>query len=222
VSRRPSRPRHRAIAIGVLRPKKVPFTGDVSAKSGVEINAVELPSLQRRLAVAEAALQAERRAHQETKDELDRVMARVLRLEGDRARKQRHRILLVDDHHELREMYAEYLEYAGYEVAQAVNGHHAFDVALRRLPSLIVMDLAMPQLDGWEATRLLREDSRTEDIPIIALTGFVGEEHAELARDAGCTLVVTKPCLPDELRCIIADRLDTAHRGARDGKPISR
>jgi len=79
-------------------------------------------------------------------------------------------VLLVDDFQDNREMYAMYLEHAGMQVAEAGNGHEALDQAFRLLPDLIVMDLSLPGIDGWEATRRLKADERTKKIPVVALT----------------------------------------------------
>ncbi len=96
-------------------------------------------------------------------------------------------------------MYAMYLEHAGMQVAEAGNGHEALDQAFRLLPDLIVMDLSLPGIDGWEATRRLKADERTKKIPVVALTSHALEGYSEGAREAGCDAFVTKPCLPEQL-----------------------
>ncbi|OLB41498.1 MAG: response regulator [Candidatus Rokubacteria bacterium 13_2_20CM_2_64_8] len=108
-------------------------------------------------------------------------------------------VLLVDDFQDNREMYAMYLEHAGMQVAEAGNGHEALDQAFRLLPDLIVMDLSLPGIDGWEATRRLKADERTKKIPVVALTSHALEGYSEGARAAGCDAFVTKPCLPEQL-----------------------
>ena len=108
-------------------------------------------------------------------------------------------VLLVEDYDDAREMYADYLRFAGYRVAEARDGEEALERAFELLPDLILMDLALPRLDGWEATRRLKRDPRTRAIPIVALTGHALQGHAEGARQAGCDAFVTKPCLPDDL-----------------------
>jgi CheY-like chemotaxis protein len=67
------------------------------------------------------------------------------------------------------------------------------------LPDLIVMDLSLPGIDGWEATRRLKADPRTKRIPVIALTGHALAGHSKGAMDAGCDAFITKPCLPERL-----------------------
>jgi two-component system cell cycle response regulator DivK len=108
-------------------------------------------------------------------------------------------VLLVDDFQDNREMYAMYLEHAGLRVAEAGNGHEALDQAFSLLPDLIVMDLSLPGIDGWEATRRLKADERTKRIPVVALTSHALEGYSEGARAAGCDAFVTKPCLPEQL-----------------------
>lgn len=108
-------------------------------------------------------------------------------------------ILVVDDYEDAREMYSEYLTYCGFRVAEARNGNEAVEQAFALKPDLILMDLSLPGLDGWEATRILKADNRTRHIPIVALTGHALAGASEGAKKAGCDSFVTKPCLPDDL-----------------------
>ena len=108
-------------------------------------------------------------------------------------------VLVVDDFADNREMYTQFLEFSGFRVAEAQNGHEALDKAFALTPDLIVMDLSLPGLDGWEATRRLKADDRTRAIPIIALTGHALAGHSKGAMDAGCDAFITKPCLPERL-----------------------
>jgi len=112
---------------------------------------------------------------------------------------ERPRVLLVDDYPDAREMYTEYLEYSGYDVVQAANGMEALQRAIDTTPDIILMDLSLPVMDGWEATRRLKADQRTADIPVIALTGHALAGISEGAKKAGCDGFVTKPCLPEDL-----------------------
>lgn len=109
------------------------------------------------------------------------------------------RILVVDDLEDNRELYAAYLEIAGFDVEKAIDGRDALDRVAVRAPDLVVMDLAMPRLDGWDATRLLKADPQTRDIPVLVLTAYVSEEDLQRARAAGADDVATKPMLPREL-----------------------
>ena len=108
-------------------------------------------------------------------------------------------ILVVDDFLDNRQMYAEYLAFSGLRVEEAENGHEALEKAFAMLPDLIVMDLSLPGIDGWEATRRLKADPRTKRIPVIALTGHALAGHSKGAMDAGCDAFITKPCLPERL-----------------------
>ena len=108
-------------------------------------------------------------------------------------------ILVVDDYEDAREMYAEYLRFCGFRVAEARNGNEALEQAFTQKPDLILMDLSLPGMDGWEATRQLKADERTRHIPVVALTGHALAGASEGAKRAGCDSFVTKPCLPDDL-----------------------
>ena len=108
-------------------------------------------------------------------------------------------ILVVDDYQDAREMYAEYLQFSGFRVAEARNGNEAVAQAFSLRPDLILMDLSLPGMDGWEATRQLKADDRTRNIPVVALTGHALAGASEGAKRAGCDSFVTKPCLPDDL-----------------------
>ena len=108
-------------------------------------------------------------------------------------------ILLVDDFADNRQMYAEFLVYSGLRVAEAEDGREALEKAFQLRPSLIVMDLSLPGMDGWEATRRLKTDTRTRTIPVLALTGHALAGHSKGAMDAGCDVFITKPCLPERL-----------------------
>jgi two-component system cell cycle response regulator DivK len=108
-------------------------------------------------------------------------------------------VLVVDDYQDAREMYAEYLSFSGFRVAEASNGLEAVEKALQLRPDVILMDLSLPGMDGWAATRRLKTDERTRTIPVVALTGHALAGASDGAKQAGCDAFVTKPCLPDEL-----------------------
>ena len=108
-------------------------------------------------------------------------------------------VLIVDDYDDNREMYSSYLEFAGMRVAEAVNGKEALAKTSELMPDLIVMDLSLPGVDGWQATRIIKDDPRTRDILVLALTGHALEGASQGARAAGCDGFLTKPCLPEDL-----------------------
>lgn len=103
------------------------------------------------------------------------------------------KILLVEDNEMNRDMLSRRLERKGYEVVIAVDGQQAIDLAAREKPDLILMDMSLPVVDGWEATRRLKADGQTKQIPIIALTAHAMPEDERKAREAGCNDYDTKP-----------------------------
>ena len=121
-------------------------------------------------------------------------------------------ILVVDDYQDAREMYAEYLQFSGFRVAEARNGNEAVAQAFSLRPDLILMDLSLPGMDGWDATRVLKADERTKHIPVVALTGHALAGASEGARKAGCDSCVTKPCLPDDLVVEVKRMLETVRK----------
>src|SRR3954466_12736055 len=118
-------------------------------------------------------------------------------------------ILVVDDFQDNREMYAEYLQFSGFRVAEAATGHEALEKAFALRPDLIIMDLSLPVMDGWEATRRLKADERTRKIPVVALTGHALAGHSRGAKEAGCDSFLAKPCLPDQLVAEIRRMLES-------------
>jgi CheY-like chemotaxis protein len=124
-------------------------------------------------------------------------------------------VLVVDDFADNREMYSEFLTYSGYDVVEARNGKEAIDAAIQRTPDIIIMDLSLPVMDGWEATRRLKADERTRQIPVVALTGHALAGHSKGARDAGCDSFLAKPCLPDQLVAEIKRMLAASKKGGR-------
>jgi CheY-like chemotaxis protein len=125
-------------------------------------------------------------------------------------------VLLVDDLDDTRAMYAEYLLRSGYRVVQAADGARALTLARDLLPDVVVMDMALPVLDGWAAVRRLKSDPQTGVIPVVALTGYTAASHVRRAREAGCDAFLSKPCLPSALLAIVRDLLAPARRsGAR-------
>ena len=108
-------------------------------------------------------------------------------------------ILLVEDHPELRRLYAQQLELSGFDVIEAANGADAITHTAEHRPDVVLMDLSLPVLDGWEATRRLKTDHRTAHIPVVALTAHDGSGELQRATRAGCDWFVPKPCPPDAL-----------------------
>ena len=126
---------------------------------------------------------------------------------------ERRRILVVEDYADAREMYAENFSFIGYDVELAADGAEALEKARAQAPDAIVMDLSLPVLDGWEATRILKSDERTKDIPVLAVSGHALGTNARSAIEAGCDDFVAKPALPQD----VEDRIRRLLRGKGRG-----
>jgi len=108
-------------------------------------------------------------------------------------------VLVVEDHEELRRLYVEQLKLSGFAVIEAANGEDAVSRTSSQSPDVVLMDLSLPVVDGWEATRRLKADTRTAHIPVVALTAHDGSGELQRATRAGCDWFVPKPCPPDAL-----------------------
>ena len=117
-------------------------------------------------------------------------------------------VLFADDNRDTRELYALYLSMLGYNVVLAANGEEAVDLARTHHPDLIVMDLDMPDMDGWAAIRQLQTDPTTVAIPVIVLTGNdFKTELRDVALAVGAVSYVMKPCFPEDLAREVSGRL---------------
>jgi len=103
------------------------------------------------------------------------------------------KILLVEDNEMNRDMLSRRLERKDFQVVIAVDGKEGVDLAVSESPDLILMDLSLPVLDGWEATRRIKANSATQGIPVIALTAHAMAEDEQKAMEAGCDDYDTKP-----------------------------
>ena len=104
-----------------------------------------------------------------------------------------HRILLIEDNEMNRDMLSRRLMKKGYEIFMAVDGEKGVELALSHKPDLILMDMSLPVLDGWEATRRIKANPETHHIPVIALTAHAMGEDRQRAMEAGCDDYDTKP-----------------------------
>ena len=102
-------------------------------------------------------------------------------------------ILVVDDSQDSREMLAEYLQFRGFDISVAENGEEAISAARRVRPDIILMDLSMPGIDGWEATRQLKADPLTSHSVIIAVSAHAFAPERQAADRAGCDAFILKP-----------------------------
>jgi CheY-like chemotaxis protein len=109
------------------------------------------------------------------------------------------RILLVEDNEMNRDMLSRRLQRRGYEVLAAVDGRQGVAMARAERPALILMDMSLPELDGWDATREIKADPATRPIPVIALTAHAMSGDRDRALEAGCDDFDTKPVELDRL-----------------------
>jgi two-component system, cell cycle response regulator DivK len=112
-------------------------------------------------------------------------------------------VLVVDDSPDHRMLYGEFLEFCGFRVVTAEDGEQGVAAAHAEWPAVILMDLSMPRMDGWEAIHRLREDPMTAEIPIVALSAFAFGDEPERAREAGADLCLAKPCLPSQVARVV-------------------
>lgn len=103
------------------------------------------------------------------------------------------KILLVEDNEMNRDMLSRRLERKGYQIVMALDGQQAVDMAASEMPALILMDMSLPVIDGWEATRRVKAGEATRKIPVIALTAHAMQGDEQKAREAGCDDYDTKP-----------------------------
>jgi two-component system, cell cycle response regulator DivK len=105
-------------------------------------------------------------------------------------------VLLVEDNADNREIYSIILRNTGYTVLEAVDGEAALEMTRMHLPALILMDISIPKIDGYSVTRILKADSSTGMIPIVALTAHALPGEEDRAREAGCDGYMSKPVAP--------------------------
>ena len=120
------------------------------------------------------------------------------------------RILIVEDNMDTYELVRFILEKNGFETMLAMNGRDGVNAAAKQMPDLIIMDLSMPEMDGWTATRLIKGDTSTSSIPLIALTAHALPSDRKRAFDAGCDEYITKPM-------DLLDLLETVHGWMQKG-----
>jgi len=109
------------------------------------------------------------------------------------------RILIVEDFADSRDMYIEFLEAQGFEVVGAEDGLAALKSIEKVRPDIVVLDVALPKLDGLSVLRRLRADPRYAKLPVLTLSASLGADYQKMAMEAGATVALEKPCLPDEL-----------------------
>jgi CheY-like chemotaxis protein len=114
-------------------------------------------------------------------------------------RPRRFVVLIAQDYPDVREMYRDYLTFAGLRVLTAADGHEAVRIASREHPDVVVIDAGLPGLNGWEATEVLKHNRHTRHLRVMMLTGHVFKDSRKRAEASGVDLFIPKPCLPDDL-----------------------
>lgn len=123
-----------------------------------------------------------------------------------------HTVLLVDDNDDVRSLMSFWLEERGYRVVQAANGDMGVEAAIRERPNVILMDICMPHLNGFNAARRILAQEQLRDVPIIAISAHDIDELHGAAIDAGCVDLLGKPVDSDRLENVLSRLLpDTAH-----------
>lgn len=118
------------------------------------------------------------------------------------------RILLVEDNLDNQDVYRLILEHSGFEVILTDRGDDAVEIARTQLPDLILMDISIPGMDGWEATRILKADDGTRHIPVVALTAHAFEKDRERAEEIGCDGYMAKPIEPRRALAVVVEVLE--------------
>ena len=116
-------------------------------------------------------------------------------------------ILLVEDNEDNRIIYAAALRHAGYQVLEAISGPDGIRQTRELKPDLVLMDISIPEIDGWEATSLLKADAATRHVPIVAVTAHALPEDEERCQRAGCDGYLAKPITPANLVAEVDRRL---------------
>lgn len=117
------------------------------------------------------------------------------------------RVLIVEDFADSRDMYVEFLAGNGFEVSEAEDGVAALQSIEGSPPDLVVLDVALPKLDGLSVLRQLRADQRYASLPVLTLSASLGVDYQRIAMAAGATEALEKPCLPEELLAAVRKAL---------------
>jgi CheY-like chemotaxis protein len=119
------------------------------------------------------------------------------------------RVLVVDDHDDSRHIYTNYLRFMGFEVEAAADGGEGVELCRSFAPAVIVLDLLMPVVDGWEAIRQIKSEEGCRDAAIIVVSADRRPEHEQLAKTYGCDAFYQKPLSPSDLHAAIVRVLDS-------------
>ena len=126
-------------------------------------------------------------------------------------------VLLVEDNEDNRIIYSSFLRHAGYDVAEAVTGPEGIERARALVPDIILMDISIPIIDGWEATQILKADPLTSAIPIIAVTAHALAADRAKAAEVGCDGYLAKPATPQAVLAVVRRFLDVKAARSANG-----
>jgi two-component system cell cycle response regulator DivK len=130
------------------------------------------------------------------------------------------KILVVDDNQDSRELVVKVLKNKGYEMIEAVDGEEAIEKAIAERPNLILLDISIPKLNGYEVTQKLKDMEEFENIPIVALTAHAMKGDRKKALEAGCEGYITKPInvreLPAQVKSFIKGRWESIYDGEKE------
>ena len=123
------------------------------------------------------------------------------------------KILVVDDEEHIVMILKDSLEFSGFQVVTALDGQEALEVVAKENPELVVLDIGMPKMDGWEVCRRLKSDEKTKDIPVIILTAYAQTSDQKKGAQLGADRFITKPCdltyLVEEINTLLSKRKTT-------------
>lgn len=125
------------------------------------------------------------------------------------------RCLIVDDDRDGREGFAEYLRAFGFEVVECADGESAWDCVARMDPDIVLLDLRLPKLSGWELVRRVRHSNEHASLPVIAFSACVFPEDRQQAEEVGCDVFITKPAAPADVLAELRKLLSSPHRRRR-------
>jgi two-component system cell cycle response regulator DivK len=130
------------------------------------------------------------------------------------------KILVVDDNQDNRELVVKVLKNKGYEIIEAIDGEEAVEKAIAQKPDLILLDISIPKLNGYEVTRILKGKEDFKDIPVVALTAHAMKGDRLKALEAGCEGYITKPInvreLPAQVKSFIKGRWESIYDGEKE------
>ncbi|HLA00029.1 MAG TPA: response regulator [Thermodesulfovibrionales bacterium] len=130
------------------------------------------------------------------------------------------KILVVDDNQDSRELVVKVLKNKGYEIIEAIDGEEAVEKAIAQKPDLILLDISIPKLNGYEVTRILKGKEEVKDIPVVALTAHAMKGDRLKALEAGCEGYITKPInvreLPAQVKSFIRGRWESIYDGEKE------